>query len=204
MGYGPGNPGRPRGTSSYPYREDQERELVVKYIKQGRENAWIAGVLGWSLDEVRDTRAIFFPTKGLAQDYLKANALKLAIRIVEDANVEEAIGILERPNIGVLEPVQKGGGTKIGFFSNINMGSLGGVQPVESGLVIEVGEDLPVEIGPVPVPTSRLLPPAASIPAPAPAASRPHTARTGTGKGKSGRGYGGTTKRPAPAASRKK
>jgi hypothetical protein len=154
MGYGKGNPGRPIGTSKYPYQNDRDRELIVRYIKQGKENREISALIGWPETEVRDVRAMFFPTPGLAKDYLLANALKLAQRVVEEANVEESIDILSRPNIGVLEPVVKAQNQpRIGIITNINTSTLGGVMPSTSTYAIDVSpEPEPLCLPPNPVP----------------------------------------------------
>jgi hypothetical protein len=133
----PGKPGRPIGTGHYPYREDEEREEICKLIEKGTTNEEIALLTGWSALEVRDTRARFYPTKGLAERYLKANALRMAIRIVEESDVSETIDILSRPNIGVLAPaIKPGSNPNIGIFTNISLDSLGSIQtsPAVKGL----------------------------------------------------------------------
>lgn len=194
MGYGKGNIGRPIGTSKYPYRLDQERELVVRYVKQGMTNDEIALLVGWHTDEVRNTRAIFFPTQGLAKDYLKANALRLAMRIVEEANVEEAVDILSRPNIGVLKPAEKPNSRpNIGIITNINTATLGGVQTSTALLqsapddVIDADDAPDDDAVPVPVPLPTptpdpkgLLLPCTTPPAPAVPTASPKPARRST------------------------
>lgn len=118
------------GTSKYPYRDDLEREIIVKQIKKGAADEDIAAMTGWSPLEVREVRRVFFPTASLAADYLRASSLRLAMRVVEEANVEEAVDILSRPNIGVLEPARKGDTSpKIGIITNITTNTLGSVQP---------------------------------------------------------------------------
>lgn len=156
-----------KGDSKYPYRDDQDRELIVAMIKRGTTNEDIAARTGWSPIEVRDIRAMFFPRASLAADYLRANALKLAQRVVEEANVEEAVDILSRPNIGVLEPAVKAPtGRPIGVFTTINTSTLGGVMaPTVETTVIE-GETAcsPTADRPPPVWPGKTDPDAASPP----------------------------------------
>lgn len=71
----------------------------------------------------------FRSTSGAAADYLRSNALKMAMRVVRKANVDQAIDVLSRPNIGVLEPAkgkESGGGG--GFFISVNADSCGAVK----------------------------------------------------------------------------
>lgn len=109
---------------------EEEREYIVKLIEKGHTDAEIAAKVSWPINEVRDTRCEFFPTAGLAKYYLKSQALKLAQRIVADCNVEEAVDILSRPNIGVLAPAVKNqpGPMKASFLTSINPQDLGGVK----------------------------------------------------------------------------
>ena len=64
----------------------------------------------------------------IAQQYIKANALRLATRVVRDADVAQSIDILSRPNINVLAPKQEAessGGR--GFFLSVQADSCGAV-----------------------------------------------------------------------------
>lgn len=67
------------------------------------------------------------PTTGLAVDFIRARAFKLARKIVQDASVSEAMDILSRPNIGVLEPIKKGPEGGGGFFISVSADSCGAV-----------------------------------------------------------------------------
>lgn len=159
------------GTSKYPYRDDMEREIIVKQIRKGAPDEDIAAMTGWSNEEVREVRRVFFPTASLAADYLRASSLRLAMRVVEEANVEEAVDILSRPNIGVLEPARKAdAGPKFAFMTNITTHTLGSVQPptVETSILEMEPASCsnpnpqwalpptrsadPIAVGPVPVP----------------------------------------------------
>ena len=120
-------PARRRGRPPLP-REDAERVQIVELSLSGRTAAAIAADTGWTIDEVCAVRRQYLPTTTLAAHYLKAKALQLAERIVAEANVEEAIDVLSRPNIGVLEPLPKGQSQPpIRIFTSIDISSLGGV-----------------------------------------------------------------------------
>jgi len=123
-------PTRRRGRPPLP-RDDADRVQIVEMTLRGRSAAAIAADTGWSLDEVVAVRRQYLPTTNLAGHYLKAKALQLARRIVEEATVEEAIDVLTRPNIGVLEPVKKAG-PHTGFWTSVTFDSLGAVQVKEA------------------------------------------------------------------------
>jgi hypothetical protein len=67
------------------------------------------------------------PTTDFAKVYLKAEALKLARRVVRNANVGEALDVLTRPNIGVLQPIKSraSGGAQV--FCSITLDSIGAI-----------------------------------------------------------------------------
>jgi hypothetical protein len=68
-------------------------------------------------------------TTDVATQYIQSNALKLAMRVVRKANVDQAIGVLSRPNIGVLDPAgEGGGGGGRQFMVGVAMDSLGSVK----------------------------------------------------------------------------
>lgn len=68
-------------------------------------------------------------TTALAGDILKSGAADLARRIIEKANVEQAIEVLTRSNIGVLAPKSAGeGGGGGGIFINVQAENLGAVK----------------------------------------------------------------------------
>lgn len=119
-----------KGFSKYAWMLDEEREFVLKLIERGFDDHEIAKRAKWPVKDVAETRVEFFPTCGLAKYYLKSQALKLAQIAVKDANVQEAVDILSRPNIGVLDPAVKNapGPVKASFLTSINPGDLGGVK----------------------------------------------------------------------------
>ena len=89
----------------------------------------------------------FNPTIDSASRYIKANALKLAMRVVREANVQESIDILGRENLGVLAPKQSGGAGQGGFFLSVQADSCGAVK-------VAVG----VQGGPAPQPVDGISP----------------------------------------------
>lgn len=71
----------------------------------------------------------YLPTTDLATAVFKAGAADMARKIVKKGTVSEHIGILERPNIGVLEPVRKGSDLgDSGFQLSVSADSLGAVK----------------------------------------------------------------------------
>lgn len=117
------------GQTSYDYRDDEETEHIVNMLASGKSTLEAAAASGWSFEQVRTIRAQYFPTTGLAQHYLRANALTLAKRIVLEANVEEAVDILSRPNLGVLRPHEKPGAVApTQVLTSVRPEHLGGVQ----------------------------------------------------------------------------
>lgn len=68
------------------------------------------------------------PTTDIAEDYLKAQALRLAVRVVRKANASEAMEILSRKNVGVLAPKTEESGAPGGFFLSVQSDSCGAVK----------------------------------------------------------------------------
>jgi hypothetical protein len=153
MGYGKGNPGRPRGTTAYQYRSEEEDATCVGLIEQNLTNEEVAARMEWTPDMVRDVRSRYFPTTGLAGAILRAGAARLATRIVEEATVEEALDVLTRSNVGVLKPIEKGG-PRTGFFTSVQLDSLGGVRVstamVDGAPSTSTAEDVPPALPPAP------------------------------------------------------
>jgi hypothetical protein len=79
----------------------------------------------------------FSPTTSLAQDYFRANALRMAVRVVRKANVAEAVDVLSRPNIGVLAPKAGDGSTgPSGFFLSVQSDTCGALK-ISTGVVAD-------------------------------------------------------------------
>jgi hypothetical protein len=68
------------------------------------------------------------PTTDIAKMYLKAKAFRLAKRLVNKASPAEAIDILERPGMNVLEPTKKVEGGGGGFFLSVQTDTCGAVK----------------------------------------------------------------------------
>lgn len=82
----------------------------------GRDQSTISKIL-------KDLR----PTTALARATILAKASELVDRVLEKADVDQAIDILQRANIGVLEPLAKGGGGSggnVGILVSVSPGSL--------------------------------------------------------------------------------
>lgn len=70
----------------------------------------------------------FQPSVVGAEEYLRSNAMRLAMRVVRKANVDQAIDILERSNVGVLAPKKEVGSGNQGFFLSVQAENLGAVR----------------------------------------------------------------------------
>lgn len=68
------------------------------------------------------------PTTDIAQAYLQSSALRLAMRVVREANVSESVDILGRKNMGVLSPKQEESAGQGGFFLSVQAESCGAVK----------------------------------------------------------------------------
>lgn len=89
----------------------------------------VAGEMGRPKSTIYQVVRRFEPTTDIAEAYLKSSALRLAIRTVRDANVDQSIDVLSRKNIGVLAPKSEGeGGGMGGFFLSVNAESCGAVK----------------------------------------------------------------------------
>src|SRR5438874_2067965 len=70
------------------------------------------------------------PTDQLASVYLKSQAMRLAIRLVKQADAAQAMELLSRPSIGVIAPKarENSGGGDGGFFLSVQVDSCGAVK----------------------------------------------------------------------------
>lgn len=113
----------------------EEKEMVLRMYSDERLTiAEIARRTGRKHGTISKFLHSMSPTAYLAQSFLKANAMTLAKRVVEKADVNQAIDILSRPNIGVLKPMQKGADAPQIHIS-VNTDSIGAVvMPTNMGL----------------------------------------------------------------------
>lgn len=87
----------------------------------------IGELVGRSPDVVRMIIGRLKPTNGLARVYIQSKAMKLAMKVVREANTAQAIDILSRPNMGVLDPMKQTN-QEGGFFMSMTADSCGAVK----------------------------------------------------------------------------
>lgn len=122
-----------------------KRLTTVQNVPIGEACAQIAGDYGRTKDVIYALVRRFVPSVDAADAYLKSNALRLAMRVVRKADVDQAIDVLSRSNIGVLAPKQEAGGNAGGFFLSVTADTCGAVK-VTAGMVQQPPEryaDLP-------------------------------------------------------------
>lgn len=107
--------------------DNEEKLAILECWDRKFTMTEIAASFGRSLSAVSRLIHRYHPTTNLATRHIRASALKLAERIVKKADVDQAIEILSRPNIGVLEPINKGESSP-GVMISVNQGDLGAVQ----------------------------------------------------------------------------
>lgn len=83
---------------------------------------------GRHVQTVYDLMRRLSSTTGVAEHYLKAQAMRLAVRVVRDASAQEAIDLLSRKNMGVIAPKQEAGAGNTGFFLSVQADSCGAVK----------------------------------------------------------------------------
>lgn len=106
----------------------EEVLAIVEAYDAGKTAKELAYTFGRGLATIKRLISKYHPTTALAERYIKANAMTLATRVVRHASVEEAVDVLSRPNVGVLQPNKTGGG--LGIFLSVNADSCGGVKQV--------------------------------------------------------------------------
>jgi hypothetical protein len=95
-----------------PLRPDQIQhilKLYKVYLRKGYTSEQACAEIGELYQRSpsiiqRLASRILADTTGVAQQYFKANALKLAMRVVRDGSVQQSMDVLERSNVGVLAP----------------------------------------------------------------------------------------------------
>lgn len=105
--------------------------------------AIIAPDYGRTTDAIYQLIQRFRPSVDGAEAYMKANALRLAMRVVRKASSEQAIDILSRSNVGVLAPKADGGGANQGFFLSVQADTCGAVKITAGGVQPQRYADLP-------------------------------------------------------------
>lgn len=82
-------------------------------------------------------------TTSLARAYFRAKAYTLTKRVVEKANVDQSIDILTRPNMGVLDPINRDGNGATGVFVSVSAGSCGAIGDGGTNVRVGVAQRLP-------------------------------------------------------------
>lgn len=108
---------------------DEKSLIAEMFFKKQMKISEIAAALDRRHETILKYVRTLTDSTALAQQYLKSRAIDLVKRIVKKADVDQAIDILSRPNIGVLKPIQT---SKEGpqILISVNQGSLGGVSAV--------------------------------------------------------------------------
>lgn len=123
----------PRGVPIQPDEIQHMLDLYTDCRKRGMAimEAYkrVGALLGRDPKVVGVTIARLRPTTDLGKMYLRAKSFRLVKRLVAKASPAEIIDILQRPSIGVLDPVKKiDGGGGGGFFMSVNVESCGAVK----------------------------------------------------------------------------
>lgn len=139
--------------------DDIEKDAILTMFEDGASLNDVKKQFGRDIATLSRLRAKYHPQTRMARRTLMAGSVKLAERVLKHANVEEAIEVLSRPNIGVLEPIRKNEeGPQV--LISVSPGSLGGVKQVGGGLtdgaqkVIEAGSKPHQEVQAVENPTA--------------------------------------------------
>lgn len=143
----------PRPISKSPrIRERELAEIMARY-KRLRRLGWqimdachhIGDKMGIPGDTVYRITRRLAPTTDLAADILKANAAKMAVKVVKKGNVDQMLDVLTRSNIGVLAPEKHvSGPSGPQFFIGVSADSLGAVK-----VGVQVVNQDPAEVTPV-------------------------------------------------------
>ena len=96
-----------------------DEALILKLAHDGRQQTDIAQLVGCSQGTVSNVLTAFTDTRPLARLTLNSNAQRLAKRVIEKANVEESLEVLER--IEVLPPKQESGHNNLAMQVIVNM-----------------------------------------------------------------------------------
>lgn len=105
-------------------------EMRFKHLKSAKTIAYELGRNRKTIDRFIHSMTDSTP---LATAMIKASAHHLVKRVLDKADVNQALDILSRPNIGVLKPINRqADGPQI--MISVNQESLGGVQQVGVGI----------------------------------------------------------------------
>lgn len=99
----------------------QETAIALTLHRKGFSLNQIGQQLHRHHDTIRQAIEPFMDSTELAQQRLRGAALQLVERVIEGADVDQALDVLSRPNVGVLQPVaQQGNSSNV----QVNIGIL--------------------------------------------------------------------------------
>lgn len=105
--------------------DDEEAEAILEELDKGADMKSVAFKFGRDHSTISRIKKRFHPTAKLATRLIKASAMELAQRVIDKADVNQALDILSRPNIDVLKPQSKGDSGGTGIFISVGNDSLG-------------------------------------------------------------------------------
>mgnify|MGYP001575498781 CR=1 FL=1 len=112
----------------------EEQVAILTMAAKGRSTIEIGRALGRNDSTIARFLARMADTSVLAKATLKAGAARLAERVVKQATVVEAVDVLSRPGMDVLQPAaNKGSGGGFGIQVSVGVGSCGTVVKVVGG-----------------------------------------------------------------------
>lgn len=111
-----------------------DRTIILKMSRDGKSVTEIANAIGRASSTISRFLARNVDTRELAMDIIKSGAAKLAERIVNKANVDQAINVLSRPGIDVIQPEARNAPSKgFGLQISVAANSCGTVVSVQGG-----------------------------------------------------------------------
>lgn len=139
--------------------EGEKNDILVAWKTGKKTPQMLAREFGRDESTIHRLIAEFRPTTELAKAKILSQASALVDRVLEKADVDQLIDLLQRPNIGVLDPMvdpKKAGGGPGGVLVNVQAGSLAAVNVLEySQNALPTPDDDPtgsvknVQLGPV-------------------------------------------------------
>lgn len=106
---------------------DGEKNDILIEAQKGTPIREIARMFGRDFATVTKLLKGLKSSTTLARAMVAARSAELVARVLEKADVDQAIDILQRANVGVLEPLAKGGGgggNHVGILVSVSPGSL--------------------------------------------------------------------------------
>lgn len=139
---------------------------ILVYVQRhpDKEIKEVAAVFGRHQSTIRRMLAKYKSTTVLARQTILSRASELVDRVLEKADVDQLIDVLQRSNIGVLEPIKTGGGggnTNVGVLVSVNPSNLAAVDAstYDSGRHLgpatttdgEIIKPKRIQVGPTPI-----------------------------------------------------